>query len=65
MGKKEYKITTEQIDDAQEKIRNTAEAIFTDSCIVYESELDAIYNTDFVLSKLTPILLNYLKSNND
>ncbi len=65
IGKKEYKITTAQINDAAEQIRNTAEAIFTDSCVVYESELNKLYNTDFILEKLTPILINYLSSNDE
>ncbi|KAA6324566.1 hypothetical protein EZS27_026117 [termite gut metagenome] len=62
IGKKEYRITHTQIEDAREKMQQTVEAIFTDSCIVFESEMEKIYNEKFILEKIYPILINYLSS---
>jgi hypothetical protein len=62
IGKKEYRITHTQIEDAKEKMQQTAEAIFTDSCIVFESEMEKIYDEKFILGKMYSILDNYLSS---
>lgn len=58
--KKEYRITKTRISEAIGKISSSAEAIFNERCPIDESELDMIYEEDFIAYKLEPILYNYI-----
>ncbi len=61
VGKKEYRITHEQKLEADGKLKEAVEQIFNESIGITETELnDRIYDTDFIIEKLTPILQNYL-----
>ncbi len=61
LGKKEYRITRDAINEAKGKINETAEEIFNETIGITETELkEKIYDTDFIVEKLTPILQNYL-----
>lgn len=61
LGKKEYRITRDAIKEAKGKIHETAEEIFNETIGITETELkEKIYDTDFIVEKLTPILQNYL-----
>lgn len=65
IGKKEYRITRDSINEVKNTIQETVEEIFNESIGITESELkDKVYNTDFIIEKLTPILQNYLLSYN-
>lgn len=61
LEKKEFRITREQINEAQGKIQETAEEIFNETIGITETELkEKIYDPGFIVGKLTPILQNYL-----
>ncbi|RTZ09850.1 hypothetical protein EKM05_05975 [Flavobacterium sp. GSP27] len=65
VGKKEYKITKEMINEANEEYKQTAEKVFNMRTTITESEMENnIHDIDFIFSKLKPILENYL-SNGD
>lgn len=61
-GKKVYNITKEQLNDAKRSIRQTAEEVFNESSTITDADLPKIYDTSFIISKLTPVLNNYLSS---
>lgn len=66
VGKKEYRISKELINEASETLKETAEKVFNASTSITQEELDnKIYNTDFIFSKLTPILENFLSTDNE
>jgi hypothetical protein len=61
IGKKEYRITREQKQEAADKLNDAVEEIFNESIGITETELnERIYDTDFIIEKLTPVLQNYL-----
>lgn len=64
LGKKEFKIT--QINEsfeAEEMISEKIEEIYNADTPISEKELqEKVYNDDFVMEKLTPILLEYTKN---
>ncbi|MBN2348625.1 MAG: hypothetical protein JXJ22_07310 [Bacteroidales bacterium] len=63
LGKKEYRITRDSLYEAKGIIQETAEEIFNEAIGVTETELkDKIYDIDFIIEKLTPVLQNYLLS---
>lgn len=66
VGKKEYKISKELINEASEALKETSEKVFNATTSITEEELnDKIHSTDFIVSKLFPILENFLSSNNE
>lgn len=63
LGKKEYRITRDAMIEAKGIIQETTEEIFNETIGITESELkEKIYNVDFIIDKLTPVLQNYLSS---
>jgi hypothetical protein len=61
IGKKEYRITREQKFEAADKLNEAVEEIFNESIVITETELnERIYEPDFIIEKLTPVLQNYL-----
>lgn len=61
-GKKVYNITKEQMNDARNSIKQTAEEIFNETSAITELDLPQIYNRDFIIERLKPVLNNYLTS---
>lgn len=62
-GKKEYRITQSSEDEAKDKLKQTAEEIFNESIGITKDELiNHVYDHDFIIEKLTPVLENYLSS---
>ena len=64
IGKKEYKISKEEIANASEEMKETAEKIFNATATIQQDELDSIYKNDFIIDKLTGVLNEYLKNDN-
>ncbi|TVZ22803.1 hypothetical protein JM84_1715 [Dokdonia sp. Hel_I_63] len=62
INKKEIKLTN-QFLEAKEKIQNTVEEIFNSEIVVNESETDSLFETKFILEKLSPIIEEYLSEN--
>lgn len=60
IGKKEYKISRQQIDEVKQKIQTTVEKIFNERVSITETELNKIYDPDFVIEKLQVVLQEYL-----
>lgn len=61
VGKKEYRITKEQIKEANEELRETAEKIFNATSAISQSELEEkVHNPEFMIDKLSAVLTNYL-----
>lgn len=61
-GNKEYKII-DKLEEAKEIFKKSAEQIFNATASITELDLEnKIYEKDFILSKLEPILNNYLNS---
>ncbi len=66
IGKKEYRITKEQLNEASEALTETAEKIFNATTTITQEELDQkVHDTEFIFSKLESILSNYLSSDNE
>jgi hypothetical protein len=65
IGKKEYKISKELINEASDTLKETAEMIFNATTSITQEELEKIYQTDFIVEKLSAILQNYLSSEID
>ena len=66
IGKKEYRISKELINDASEELKETAEKIFNAVTSITQDELDnKVHNQDFVVEKLSSILTNYLSNDRD
>ena len=60
-GKKEFRITQEQKDEANDTLTEAVEQIFNESIAITETELhERLFQHDFIIEKLTPILQNYL-----
>ena len=65
VSKKEYKITQEHKADAQHGFNDLVEQIFNMSTIIYEDELEKLYENDFVTLKLKTVLEHYLKNGDE
>lgn len=64
-GKTEYKILKQQqFDEAKEKLEDVVEETFNMTSSVTEQELEPeiLYNEEFMISKLKPVVENYLDS---
>ena len=64
-GNNKYKLTKElieHIEEAQNVMSESAEQIYTDNFLLYESEKENVYDHDFIIEKLSPIITKYLKS---
>jgi len=57
--KKEFKITKELLNEAQEEFKDTAEKVFNSKSEITEEQLQSIYETDFIIERLKPIIENY------
>lgn len=62
VGKKEYKIIKEMINEASDELKQTAEKVFNMKTSVSEEEMENLHNVDFIFSKLIPVLGNYLSN---
>ncbi len=60
VGKKEYKITREQRMDAQDSVSQLVEEIFNYNIAITEQEMKDIYKPEFIISKLTDVITDYL-----
>lgn len=66
VGKKEYKITKELINEASDVLKEAAEKVFNATTSITQEELDNdVHNIDFIFSKLLPILENYMSTNDE
>lgn len=59
LGNKEYKISKE-LKEAQDRISSVVEEVFNSKIAIKETELDKIYNKDFIVEKLTDVVTNYI-----
>ncbi len=63
IGKKEYRIKKELVNEASEELKETAEKIFNASSAITQTELDnQIHDTKFMIEKLSDVLTNYLSN---
>lgn len=63
IGKKEYRIKKELVNEASEELKETAEKIFNASSAITQTELDTkIHDTNFMIDKLKGVLTNYLSN---
>lgn len=63
IGKKEYRIKKELVNEASEELKETAEKIFNASSAITQTELDTqIHDTNFMIDKLSGVLTNYLSN---
>ena len=63
IGKKEYRIKRELINEASEELKETAEKIFNATSAISQTELDTkVHDTDFIVEKLSAVLTNYLSN---
>lgn len=62
-GKQELKIE-EKIDEENDKLKELAEELFNykTEISVLDAETDVIYNTEYIIKKMEPVLRNYLNS---
>lgn len=59
IGKKEYKITKEMINEAKDELKLSVEKVFNMRTTITHEEMDNIHEINFIFSKLFPILENY------
>lgn len=63
IGKKEYRIKRELINEASEELKETAEKIFNATSAITQTELDTkVHDLDFIVEKLSAVLTNYLSN---
>lgn len=63
VGKKEYKISKELVNEASDELKETAEKIFNATTSITQDELDnKVHCQDFVIEKLSSVLTNYLSN---
>ena len=63
IGKKEYRIKRELINEASEELKETAEKIFNATSAISQTELDTkVHDSDFIVEKLSAVLTNYLSN---
>jgi Fe2+ or Zn2+ uptake regulation protein len=61
--KKEIKLTNELIE-AKNKIKETVEEIFNSDVSISESEIDNLFETDYIIEKMAEIIHEYLSEDN-
>ncbi|MBW8361308.1 MAG: hypothetical protein K0M56_03875 [Kaistella sp.] len=64
-GKKEYRISKEHIKEARDLLDDYAEKVFNASATITKDELEKIYDESFMISKILPVLENYLSSGDE
>ena len=65
-GKSEYKITKRLIAEAGEELKETAEKIYNATSAITQQELEEkIHDKDFMIDKMTDVIINYLSSDGD
>lgn len=57
--RKEFKITKELLNEAKEEFRDTAEKVFNSKTEITEEQLKSLYEPEFIIEKLIPIIENY------
>jgi len=62
-GKKEVKLTNE-LDEAKDKIKSTVEEIFNSEVVITEEDVDKLFDLDFIIEKMTPVLQDYMSEIN-
>lgn len=62
LKKKEFKLTNEYIE-AKATIKNTVEEIFNSEVTVSESEIETLFETDFIIEKMSRVIQEYLSEN--
>lgn len=63
IGKKEYRIKRELINEASEELKESAEKIFNATSAITQTELDTkVHDSDFIVEKLSAVLTNYLSN---
>ncbi len=62
LNKKEIKLTSEYVE-AKEAIQETVEEIFNSGVVIGEAETEKLFNIEFIIDKLTPVLQEYLSEN--
>lgn len=63
IGKKEYRITKELMNEASDELKETAEKVFNATTSITQDELDnKVHNQDFIIEKLSAVLANYLSN---
>jgi hypothetical protein len=64
VGKKEYKITKEMINEASDVLNSTVEKIYNARTTITAEELESntVHEIPFIFSKINPILTNYLSN---
>lgn len=63
IGRKEYRIKKELINEASEELKETAEKIFNASSTITQTELDTkIHDINFMIDRLSGVLTNYLSN---
>lgn len=61
VGKREYKIVSKgMLKDAKNVLSRATEEIFNTSINVSQSDMSKIFEEDFIITKLTPVLHSYL-----
>jgi len=60
-GKKEYRITHQMHKDAAERMSEAVEEVYNETIAVSESQLDGIFDEEFIIDVLTGVLNEYLK----
>ncbi|MHC2993867.1 hypothetical protein OB13_20640 [Pontibacter sp. HJ8] len=68
--KREYKYIRTRtlkadVDETKAKIEKLVESVFNETCPLEENEMDKVYDIDFIVSKLKPILLSYITNTNE
>ena len=65
-GKKEYRLTKDHLKEAKDFMEQTAEKVFNATSPISENDLDKnIYDENFIISKILPVLENYLSSSDE
>lgn len=63
IGRKEYRIKRELINEASKELKETAEKIFNATSAISQNELETkVHNIDFIVEKLSSVLINYLNN---
>lgn len=60
VGKKEIRIDKEIVNEASEEIKETAEKIFNASSVITQSELNKVFDKNFMIEKFTEVISNYI-----
>jgi hypothetical protein len=65
VGKKIYRIKRDLAIEADQILRESAEKVYNASTSITQQELTDVHSIEFIISKLTPILGNYLSTEDE